>query len=194
MSEYELRRILQAHPADRLDAYPAPDFKVQITNGSIVPVQKQVLLRFFIGGNILEKRFMILPTMGNILIGMSFFKKHSVTMDLANNIVSFPEITLLLKPSNREIQFQMSELRASQKTTISLRQQVFDSVMAEKDIGTVTGTVDAFPPFERKTELLVSPSMSEIREQQNHVQITNTWTVWTRLQFLETRQLQYSKY
>ena len=115
-------------------------------------------------------------------------------MDLANNIVSFPEITLLLKPPNREIQFQMSELRASQKTTISPRQQVFDSVMAEKDIGTVTGTVDAFPPFERKTELLVSPSMSEIREQQNHVQITNTWTVWTRLQFLETRQLRYSKY
>ena len=51
MSENELRRILQAHPAAQLEEYPAPDFKVQIANGNIVPVRKQVLLRFFIGGN-----------------------------------------------------------------------------------------------------------------------------------------------
>ena len=56
----------------------------------------------------------------------------------------------------------MLQLRASQKTTISPTQQVFVPVMAETDIGTVTGTVEAFPAFERKTELLVSPSMSEI--------------------------------
>ena len=49
-SENELRRILQAHPAAQLEEYPAPDFKVQIANGNIVPVRKQVLLRFFIGG------------------------------------------------------------------------------------------------------------------------------------------------
>ena len=45
--------------------------------------------------------------------------------------------------------------------------------MADKHIDTVLGTVEAFPAFERKTELLVSPSMSEIREKQSHVQITN---------------------
>ena len=48
MSENELRRILQAHPAAQLEEYPAPDFKVQIANGNIVPARKQVLLRFFI--------------------------------------------------------------------------------------------------------------------------------------------------
>ena len=42
LSEAELRRILTAHPA-------VPEFKVQIPNGNIVPVRKQVLLRFFIG-------------------------------------------------------------------------------------------------------------------------------------------------
>ena len=173
MSENELRRILQAHPAAQLEEYPAPDFKVQIANGSIVPVRKQVLLRFFIGGKVFEETFMILPTMGNILIGMSFFKKYSVTLDLANNIVRFPEITLQLRPQNGKFKLQMLELRASQKTTIQPRQQVFIPVTSEKDIGQVTGTVEAFPAFERKTELLVSPSMSEINDQQTHVQITN---------------------
>ena len=67
----------------------------------------------------------------------------------------------------------MLELRASLKATIAPRQQVFIPVVAEKDIGTVTRTVEAFPAFERKRELLVSPSMSDIREQQSHVQVTN---------------------
>ena len=49
LSEAELRRILTAHPAALLQELPAPEFKVQIANGNIVPVRKQVLLRFFIG-------------------------------------------------------------------------------------------------------------------------------------------------
>ena len=115
MSENELRRILQAHPAAQLEEYPAPDFKVQIANGNIVLVRKQVLLRFFIGGKIFEDTFMILPTMGNILIGMSFFKKYSVTLDLANNIVRFQETTLQLKPPNGKFKLQMLELRTTQR-------------------------------------------------------------------------------
>ena len=116
---------------------------------------------------------MILPTMGNILIGMSFFKKYSVTLDLANNIVRFPEITLQLKLPNGKFKLQMLELRTTQKTTIWPGQQIFVTATTDKNIGTVTGTIEAFPAFERKTELLVSPSMSEIKDQQTHVQITN---------------------
>ena len=173
MSENELRRILQAHTVNQLEEYPASDFKVEIANGSIVSVRKQVLLLFFIGGKVFEETFMILPTMDKILIGMSFFKNYSVTLDLANNIVRFPEITIQLKRPNGKFKLQMLDLRASQKTTISPRQQFFVPVMAVKDIDTVAGPVKAFPAFERKTELLVSPSMSEIREQQSHVQIPN---------------------
>ena len=173
MSANELRRILQAHPAAQLEEYLAPDFKVQITDGIIVPVRKKVLPRFFIVGRLFDETFMILPTMGNILIGMSFFKKYSVTLDLANNIVRFSEFTLQLKPPNGKFKLQMLELRTSQKSTIAPRRQVVIPVVAEKDIGTVTGTVETFSAFERKTELLVSPSKSEIREQQSHVKLTN---------------------
>ena len=91
--------------------------------------------------------------MGSILIELSFFKKHSLTADLANNIVRFPEITIQFKPSNGKFKLQMLELRASQKATICPRQQVLAPVTAEKDIGTVTDTDEAFPVFERKTEL-----------------------------------------
>ena len=45
LSEAELRRLLSAHPAALLQELPAPEFKVQIANGNIVQVKKQVLLR-----------------------------------------------------------------------------------------------------------------------------------------------------
>ena len=81
--EDELRRIIASHPAAFLEEDPAADFKVQTINGSIAPVLKQVLLRFFIGGKIFEATFTILATLGKILIGISFFKEYSVTRDLA---------------------------------------------------------------------------------------------------------------
>ena len=173
MSEDELRRILSAHPAALLEEYPAPDFKIQIANGSIVPVRKQVLLRFFIGGKVFEETFMILPTMGNILIGMSFFKKYSVTLDLANNVVKFPDITLQLKPERGRYKVQMLELRTSQKIVVQPDHQIMVPVIAEKDLGTIQGTVETFPAFERKTQLLVSPALTQITEMKSHVQITN---------------------
>ena len=82
LSEAELHCILTSHPAAFLQELPAPEFKVQIANGNIVPVRKKVLLRFFIDGKVFEELFMVLPTMGNVLIGMAFFKKISVTLDL----------------------------------------------------------------------------------------------------------------
>ena len=173
LSEAELRRILAAHPAALLQELPTPEFKVQIANGNIVPVKKQVLLRFFIGGKIFEETFMVLPTMGNVLIGMSFFKKHSVTLDLANNIVKFPDITLQLRSVNGKFKTKLLELKTTQKTVIQPNQQVFVPVVIERDLGDITGTVEGLPAFERRSHLLVSPALSETQEGRTHVQITN---------------------
>ena len=114
LSEAELRRILTVYPAALLQGLPAPEFKVQIANGNIMPVRKQVLLRFFIGGIIFEETFMVLPTIGNILIGMSFFKKYSFALDLANNIVKFPDTTLQLQSVNGKFKNELLELKTTQ--------------------------------------------------------------------------------
>ena len=48
LSEAELRKITAALPEAILEELPPPDFKIQIANGSLVPVRKQVVLRFFL--------------------------------------------------------------------------------------------------------------------------------------------------
>ena len=76
MAEAELRKIITAHPEVILQELPPPNFKIQIANGNLVPVRKQVLLRFYVAGNDFEETFLIISTMGTILIGMSFLKSQ----------------------------------------------------------------------------------------------------------------------
>ena len=52
-------------------------------------------------------------------------------------------------------------------------QQVFAPVVIERDLGDITGTVEGLSAFERRTNLLVSPALSETQEGRTHVQITN---------------------
>ena len=46
-SEAELRKIPTAHPEAVLQELPPPNFKIQNAQGNLVPVRKQVLLRFY---------------------------------------------------------------------------------------------------------------------------------------------------
>ena len=109
MSEAELRKITTAHPEAILQELhpPPPNFKIQIANGNLVPVRKQVLLRFYTAGKVFEETFLILPTMGTILIGMSFFEKYSVNLDIKNHLVHFPN--------------HMMSMQLDSKRTIDLR-------------------------------------------------------------------------
>ena len=116
---------------------------------------------------------MVLPTMGIILIGMSFFKKYSVTSDLANNIVNFPDITLQLRSVNGKFKNKLLELKTTPKIVIQPNQQVFVPVVIERHLGDITGTVEGLPAFERRSHLMVSPALNETQEGQTHVQITN---------------------
>ena len=104
---------------------------------------------------------------------MSFFKKYSVTLDLANNIVKFPDITLQPKPEQGNYKVNMIELPTTQKTVIRPDEQLIVPLLAEKDLGTIQGTVEAFPAFESKTQLQLSPALAQVNEMSSRVQITN---------------------
>ena len=51
---------------------------------------------FFLAGRSFEETF-ILSTMKLVLIGMSFFEKYSVTVDLKNHLVHPPDISMQIR-------------------------------------------------------------------------------------------------
>ena len=104
LSENELRCITTTHPSALLDELQAPDYRIPIANGYIGPVRKQILLRFFLAGLIFEEQIMVLPTMGNINIGMSFFQ-NMATLDLKKPS-SFPGSGTAASTQTREIQMR----------------------------------------------------------------------------------------
>ena len=63
--------------------------------------------------------------------------------------------------------------RTSQKTVLPPDHQLIDPVLAERDLGTIQGSVETFPSVERKTQLLVSRALAQISKMKNHVQINN---------------------
>ena len=151
------------------------NFNVQIANGNIVPVRKEVLLRSFIGGKVFGGTFVVLPTMDNVLIGMSFFKKYSVTLDLTTNIGKFPDITLQLRSFTMNSKNKLLELKTTQKLVIQPNQQVFVPVVIavrswnfhrNNRMSTCIRETITHP-------ILVSPVLSETKKGRTHVQVTN---------------------
>ena len=175
MSEAELRKITTAHPEAILQELP-PNFKIQIANGNLVPVRKQVLLRFYVAGKVFEETFLILPTMGTILIGMSFFEKYSVNLDIKNHVVHFANHMMSMQvrqQKNNEFKTGLISLCSSTKTVIPPLHQVMIQVHSDADISLTTGTVKGSPAFMRKTCLLVSPALVDLDQGKTTIQVTN---------------------
>ena len=82
MSQIELLRILTSHSSTLVDKILASHYKIQIVSHIILPIQKEVLHRFFLAGKIFEETFIVLPNLDNNPIGMSFFEEFSFSIYL----------------------------------------------------------------------------------------------------------------
>ena len=103
--------------------------------------------------------------MGTVLIGMSFFEKYSVTLDIKNHLVHFPNHMMSVQvrqQTNRKFKTGLIDLCSSQRTVIPPLHQVMIQVHSDADISRTTGTVEGTPAFMRKTCLLVSPALVDL--------------------------------
>ena len=96
--------------------------------------------------------------MGNVIIGMSFLTKYSVSVDVKNHTVHFPDISLQLKQKRTgKFKCSMVELRATQRVVLNPFQQVLVNVDTDRDLADSTGIVEATEAFQRKSAMWVSP-------------------------------------
>ena len=120
---------------------PSPDCKIQTANGNIMPIWKQFLLRFFLAEKNFDETFLVLPSMDITLNGMSFFRKCSVTLDLKNNLVHFPDLSLQLKPHHGKLRCGSIEMKSL---------QFFVPTNAAIEIEISFGITDSTPAFSQK--------------------------------------------
>ena len=108
-----------------------------------------------------------------MLIATPIFKKYSVILDLVNNLVKSPDITLRVCLINGKFKSKLMELRTTQNTLLQRCQQVFVPVIVERYIGNITGTLECMPAFERKSYLLVFQALNATHEGRTYVQLIN---------------------
>ena len=114
--------------------------------------------------------------MGTILIGMSFFEKYSVNLDIKNHLVHFPNHMMSMQvrqQTNKKFKTGLIDLYSSSRTTIPPHHQVLIEVHSDADISRTTGTVEGTPAFMRKTCLLVSPAVVDLDDGKTMIQVTN---------------------
>ena len=115
---------------------------------------------------------MVRPMMGNSLIGMSLFKKYSITLSLKNSRISFRDMSLQLGPKHGKFKGGAFELKAIQKVLLSPFQHVMVPTIAATELGTSTGNTVATPSFSRKSELVVTPAVSQLEHVDATIQVT----------------------
>ena len=134
------------------------------------------MLRFYVAGKVYEETFVILPTMGTILIGLSFFEKYSVNLDIQNHLAHFPNHMMSMQvrqQKNNRFKTGLINLCSSKKTVIPPLHQVMIQVHTDADISLTTGTVEGSPASMRKTCWLVSPALVDLDEGKTTIQVTN---------------------
>ena len=114
--------------------------------------------------------------MGTILIGMSFFEKYSVNLDIKNRLVHFPNHMMSMQlrhKTKKTFKTGLIDLYSSSRTTIPPHHQVLIEVHSDADMPRTTGTVEETPALIRKTCLLRSPAVVDLDDGKTMIQVTS---------------------
>ena len=116
---------------------------------------------------------MVSLTMGNVLSGMVFLKKYSVTLDNSKHPINFPDMSLQLKNANGKYKRKMCKLPASQILVVSPLQQIMIPICTNEEKSTSQRTLEATPSVTGKAALLVTPAIVKLENNRTVNQITN---------------------
>ena len=120
-----------------------------------------------------EEAFMILTTMGHILLGMTFLRKHRMTLDISKHLVHFPDLSLQLKHSNENYKCKTCILRYAQKNVVSPFEQFIVPMCKNEEMSSSQGTIEATLSVNQKAALLVTPAIVKLENNTSVIQITN---------------------
>ena len=99
ISEQDLNKIkLLANEAIK-DTGPPPNFKIMVANGQLEVPIGTVLLEFEEADFMLRENFIIImKNLPNPLIGLCFLRRNNAVFDVTQGILTFPYLSMQLKP------------------------------------------------------------------------------------------------
>ena len=101
ISEQDLNKIkLLANEAIK-ETGPPPNFQIMVANGQLEVPIGTVLLEFEVADFMLKENFIIMKNLPNPLIGLCFLRRNNAIFDVTQGILTFPYLSMQLKPDTQ---------------------------------------------------------------------------------------------
>ena len=93
ISQSTFEEIINLNPSVSFQKHDPSKYKVSVASRAKVEVLFQVDIKFQLGNKSFLDRFLILPDINDILLGLAFLDKNNVVVDCKRRLLRFPDFT-----------------------------------------------------------------------------------------------------
>ena len=174
ISEQDLNKIkLIANEAIK-DTGPPPNFQIMVANGQLEVPIGTVLLEFEVADFVLREKFIIMKNLPNPLIGLCFLRRNNAVFDVTQGILTFPYLSMQLKPDTQTTMRQATPLFAENTYTPQPGETLaIASRMPHLLDHDATGIVTPSPQFESHDSIFITSSLSTVNNNAIGYEIIN---------------------
>ena len=174
ISDQDLNKIeLIANEAIK-DTGPPPNFQIMVANGQLEVPIGTVLLEFEMSDFMLRENFIIMKNLPNPLFGLCLLRRNNAVFDVTQVILTFPYLSMQLKPDTQITMRQATSLIAENTYTLQPSETLaIASRMPHLLDNDATGIVTPSPQFESHDSIFITSSLSTVNNNAIGYQIIN---------------------
>ena len=174
IAEQDLDKIkLLANEAIK-ETGPPPNFQIMVANGQLEVPIGTVLLEFEVADFMLKENFIIMKNLPNPLIGLCFLRRNNAIFDVTQGILTFPYLSMQLKPETQTSIRQATPLFAENTYTLQPGETLaIASRMPHLMDHNATGIVTPSQQYENHDSIFITASLSTVNNNAIGYQIIN---------------------
>ena len=174
ISERDLNKIKLLVNEAIKDTGPPPNFQIMVANGQLEVPIGTVLLEFEVADFMFRENFIIMKNLPNPLIGLCFLRRNNAVFDVTQGILTFPYLSMQLKPDMQVSLRQATPLFAENTYTLQPGETLaIASRMPHLLDHDATGIVTPSPQFESHDSIFITSSLSTVNNNAIGYQIIN---------------------
>ena len=174
ISEQDLNEIKLLANESIKEIGPPPNFQIMLANGLLEVPIGTVLLEFEVADFMLRENFIFMKNLPNPSIGLCFLRRNNATFDYTQGILTFPYLSIQLKPDTQVAIRQATPLFAESTYTMQPGETLaLASRMPHLLDHDATRIVTPSTQFEHHDSIFITPSLSTVNNNAIGYQIIN---------------------
>ena len=174
ISEQDMNKIKKlANEAVKETGLP-PNFQIMVAKGQLEIPIGTVMLEFEVADFMSPENFIIMKTLPNSLIGLCFLRRNNASFDVTQGILTFPYLSMQLKPDTEVAIRQATPLFAENTHTLQPSETLAIARRMPHLLNhDATGIVAPSPQFEHHDRIFIISSLSTINKNTIRYQTIN---------------------